>query len=91
MPTGSRVNFVRLFAGRISDLELAPDGNPSLPGIHVRAAGLHAKTYAALLMELDASWHVRPFAYDWREDIDRTARRLDGEIRAFGAGEPDIS
>ena len=37
-------------------------------------------------MELDARWEVRSFAYDWRESLDRSAARLDGELRAFGAG-----
>ena len=51
-------------------------------------AGVHRKTYVPLLMELDTRWHVRPFPFDWREDIDKSAARLDGEIKAFGAGEP---
>jgi pimeloyl-ACP methyl ester carboxylesterase len=82
------LNFLRLIAGRIDDLELGDDGSAAKPGVHVRTAGVHRKTYVPLLMELDTSWHVRPFAYDWREDIDKSAARLDGEIHAFGGGEP---
>jgi pimeloyl-ACP methyl ester carboxylesterase len=82
------INFVRLIAGRIGDLELTRDGESARPGVHVRTAGIHRKTYVPLLMELDTRWHVRPFPFDWREDIDKSAARLDGEINAFGAGEP---
>jgi pimeloyl-ACP methyl ester carboxylesterase len=82
------INFVRLIAGRIADLELKDDGSPAHAGTHVRTAGVHRKTYVPLLVELDMHWAVRPFGFDWREDIDKTAARLDGEIRAFGAGDP---
>lgn len=82
------INFVRLIAGRIADLELTADGDSARPGVHVRPAGVHRKTYVPLLMELDTRWHVRPFPFDWREDIDKSAGRLDGEIKAFGAGDP---
>ena len=33
------INFVRLIAGRIGDLELAPTGSPRSRGVHVRPAG----------------------------------------------------
>jgi pimeloyl-ACP methyl ester carboxylesterase len=82
------LNFIRLIAGRIEDLELRPDGSPVKPGVHIRPAGLHRKTYVPLLMELDTRWYVRPFAFDWREDVDKSAARLDGEVKAFGAGDP---
>ena len=50
------------------------------------SAGLNA--YIPLLIELDTQWEVRPFAFDWRKDIRKSAERLAGEIRAFGAGDP---
>jgi pimeloyl-ACP methyl ester carboxylesterase len=82
------INFVRLIAGRIGDLELNAQGRPARPHTHVRTAGLHRKTYTPLLMELDTRWHVRPFPFDWREDVDKSAARLDGEVKAFGGGDP---
>ena len=82
------INFVRLFAGRIRELELTAAGEPARPGFQVRPAGLHRKTYLPMLLELDTRWHVRPFPFDWREDIDKSAARLDAEVKAFGAGEP---
>ena len=82
------IHILRLLAGRIGDLELTPAGDPARAGIDIRLAGLHRKTYVPMLLELDTRWHVRPFPFDWREDIDKSAARLDTEIRAFGAGEP---
>jgi len=82
------IDFVRLLAGRIGDLELTPDGNPARAGVQIRPAGLHNLTYVPILLELDTRWHVRPFPFDWREDIDKSAERLDAEITSFGAGDP---
>jgi CHAT domain len=81
-------NYARLIAGRFADLALTPAGDPAVPGTQVRAAGVHHGSYLPLLIELDARWEVRPFPYDWREPLDRTAARLDAEVRAFGAGGP---
>jgi pimeloyl-ACP methyl ester carboxylesterase len=82
------VNMPRLILGRIADLELGPDEQSVKPGYHVRTAGLHRKTYVPLLLELDQEWEVRPFAFDWREDIERSAERLAGEIRAWAPDKP---
>ena len=82
------LNFVKLILGRIADFELTPEGEPAKAGIQIRPAGVHRETYVPILMELDSRWNVRPFAFDWREDIDRSAARLEAEIKAFGAGEP---
>ena len=82
------LNFVNLILGRIADFALTPEGEPAKAGVQIRPAGVHLPTYVPILMELDSRWQVRPFAFDWREDIDRSAARLDEEIKAFGAGEP---
>ena len=82
------LNYARLIGGRIGDLELAADGSPGVPGLHVRPAGVHRKTYLPMILELDTRWHVRPFPFDWREDIDKSADRLAGEVQAFGGGGP---
>lgn len=81
-------NVLRLANGRIADLELADDGQPKRRNLRVQTAGLHRKTYLALLLELDREWEVLPFAYDWREDIARSADQLAGEIARFGSGRP---
>jgi pimeloyl-ACP methyl ester carboxylesterase len=82
------LHYLRLIQGRIGDLELKPDGSPAVPGVHVRPAGVHRKTYLAMILELDTRWHVRPFPFDWRESIDKSADRLAGEVQAFANGEP---
>lgn len=82
------LNFVNLILGRIADFELTPEGEPAKAGVQIRPAGVHLPTYVPILLELDSRWQVRPFAFDWREDIDRSAARLDEEIKAFGAGDP---
>jgi hypothetical protein len=82
------VNLYRLFRGRIEDLELDAEGKPAKPGVRVRLAGAHRRTYLALILDLDREWDVRPFDYDWRDDIDRSADRLAGEIRAWAPAAP---
>ena len=79
-------NYARLISGRLGDLALTPAGEPAVPGTQVRTAGIHHGSYLPLIMELDARWEARSFAYDWRESLDRSATRLDAELRAFGAG-----
>ena len=81
----SAINIIR---GRIKELELTIDGEPAKKGTHVTTAGLYRQYYVPMLLELDNHWHVRPFAFDWREPIERSAARLDGEVKAFGDGGP---
>jgi pimeloyl-ACP methyl ester carboxylesterase len=80
--------YWHLFNGRIEDLELTPAGDPAPSGVRVRVAGQDHKYYLPLLLELDREWHVQPFAYDWREDIAKSAHRLAAEVKSFGNGSP---
>jgi hypothetical protein len=82
------LHYWRLIQGRIGDLALKPDGSPAAPGVQVRPAGVHRKTYLAMILELDTRWHVRPFPFDWRESIDKSADRLAGEVQDFADGQP---
>ncbi len=82
------VNYWRLFLGRIADLELSLLGGPAQPGITVKVVGQMRKTYLPILLDLDEQWHVRPFAYDWRQDIRKSAEALATEVTAFGNGGP---
>ena len=82
------LSYTRLCTGRIADLELGADEQPKKPNIRVKTAGLDRGTYLPLLLELDREWEVLPFAYDWREDIERSADHLAAEVRRFGRGEP---
>lgn len=77
----------RILGGRLGDLALGPGGAPR-PRPAVVPSGLFVPAYLALLLELEQSWEVRPFGYDWRLDVDASARALAQEIRAFGRGGP---
>lgn len=81
------VNYLRLFFGRISDLKLTKDGQPGKPDLSIRVAGL-MENYLAIMLELDADWHVLPYPFDWRMDIYRSAQLLDEQIRNWSKGEP---
>jgi len=81
------VNVWRLFNGRIADLELVDGARPRDPAKRVRVAGMLAE-YLPLVLELDGRWKVRPFAYDWRLDIDDSAKLLAETIRLWSNGEP---
>jgi CHAT domain len=83
------ISITQLIGGGMEDLLLTvPDGLPATPGSSVRTGGVHRGTYLPLLTELDAEWDVRPFAFDWREDVAKSATRLEAEVREFGAGGP---
>ena len=81
-------NRLRLIEGGMGDLELGDDEESAKPGYGVRTAGVDRGTYVPLILELDTEWDVRPAAFDWREDISRSAERLAGDIRAWGRGGP---
>ena len=69
------ISITNLIGGAMDELELTvPDGLPPTPNSTVRAVGVHRGTYLPLLTELDTEWDVRPFAFDWREDIAKTRR-----------------
>jgi len=82
------LNFARLLGGRIADLGIAEGGGSAKPGLQVKTAGVHQRTYLPLLLELDTRWHVRPFPFDWRDDLDKAAALLDREVKNFGGGAP---
>ncbi|HSD29048.1 MAG TPA: hypothetical protein VLL75_17240, partial [Vicinamibacteria bacterium] len=82
------VNLFRIAQGRLDELKLTLDGRPLSPAHVVRTAGLYKKVYLPLLLALDEHWDVRPFGYDWRMDVDLSARALADDVRAWAAGEP---
>lgn len=84
---GVWLNYWRLFNGRIRDLALNERGDPADPRVQVRVAGIFPE-YLDLLMTLDIQWKVKPFAFDWRLDMDDSADRLAETIRLWANGEP---
>ena len=75
------INFVRLIFGRIGDLELTSRESQPKPGVHVRPAGVHVRTYVPHPHGARHALARAPFAFDWREDIDRSAARLAARSR----------
>jgi pimeloyl-ACP methyl ester carboxylesterase len=82
------INYWRLFNGRIADLKLTLEGGPVQGGIKVRVAGQNRKAYLPMLMELNEKWHIKPFSYDWRQDINKSAEHLADLVTTFGGGKP---
>lgn len=81
------VNYLRLVGGRIGDFLLDAQGDDADPQLRILVRGL-LDEYLPLVMELDREWDVLPFGFDWRLDIDRSARALDAAIRAWAGNAP---
>lgn len=76
------VNIFRLAAGQIERLKLSPDGShDNDPQFTVRPSELDKRTYARAILWFRASWNVKPFAFDWRRDIDSAADALETFIQ----------
>jgi pimeloyl-ACP methyl ester carboxylesterase len=82
------VSYLRLFQGRLDDLRLTANGEPPPPPPTIKPKKVYAKVYLPLLLALEARWQTRPFPYDWRGDVDRSAAALADEIRSWARGEP---
>jgi pimeloyl-ACP methyl ester carboxylesterase/O-acetyl-ADP-ribose deacetylase (regulator of RNase III) len=83
------VNLLRLAAGQMTRLELAPDGKHEKdPTLTVHPAALDKRTYARALLWLRARWNVQPFAYDWRRDLDESADALARFLREQFGNQP---
>jgi hypothetical protein len=82
------VNYFRIFAGRMADLQLTDSGDPPAPPPAIRPKQLYRKVYLPILLALQARWQTRPFPYDWRVDVDRSAAALADEVRSWAGGEP---
>ena len=81
------VHYPRLVLGRIEDFKLDAAGNNADPDLDVIPCGL-LEEYLPLLFELNGTWDVLPFAFDWRLDMTRSADLLDTAITAWAQGEP---
>jgi hypothetical protein len=78
------VNVFRLLRGRISELRMEPSGK-SVTDVEI--AGIRVE-YLPLIVELASRWDVLTFAYDWRENIDISAERLDRAVAHWAGGAP---
>ena len=83
------VNLPRLLLGQIERLKLADDGQHEADSaLTVRATDLDKRTYARAILWLSARWEMRPFAYDWRKDLDESADALARFIREQFGDQP---
>ena len=82
------VNYFRIFSGRLTDMRLTETGDSPAPPPTIRPKQLYKKVYLPILLALQARWQTRPFPYDWRVDLDRSAAALAEEVRAWAGGEP---
>jgi len=78
------VHVPRLMIGAVAELRLDAQG-ATRPGVRVKGI---RREYAPLVAALAEAWDVRPFAYDWRADIDASADALARQVQAFGQGGP---
>ena len=77
-------DLAALSAGGLEQLKLVEASSTA-----IRAGGLLKRSYGELLLTLAASWNVRPFAYDWRLDLEGIADKLARRAAEwFGRGEP---
>ena len=83
------INFLRLVWGRIERLKLAADAATEAdPQYTVLPTNVDKRTYARVLLFLQARWNVEAFPFDWRKDIDAAAHALAAFVRDKFAGEP---
>ena len=66
-------NVFRILAGRVKELRLTPAGGPLPPPPTIETRAIFPRSYMSMLFELADRWETRPFAFDWRMDIDRSA------------------
>lgn len=76
------INFLEIVGGRFSRLRLSPDGTDSYdPNYTVTTDAIDKRTYTRAMLWLRARWNVQPFPFDWRRDIDTSAKDLARFIR----------
>jgi hypothetical protein len=81
-------NPFRILTGRIRDLQLDAAGVPLPPPHSIAKRALFPHVYLPLLLHLGTKWDVRPFGFDWRIDVARSAAELADEVRSWANGEP---
>lgn len=81
------LNYFRLILGRIADLRLPVGGEAPPPKVRVQVAGMLPE-YLPLVTELGTQWDVLPFAYDWRDDLDKASDDLAQRIERWRNGQP---
>lgn len=80
------VQALRLLQGKFDQLALNSQG---LSVRDVRVSGIYLRFYGSQIARLSRDWNVRPYFYDWRQDIRIAARQLLQSINTwFGTEAP---
>src|SRR5215212_2310446 len=84
------IDLLELVFGRLDRLRLNEDGSGGyLPEYDVRASGILKLFYGELILSLRSNWNVYTFCFDWRKDLNTSARELEAQIDAnFGHDAP---
>ena len=82
------INVRRLSSDGFDRLRICDDPCPDPDGEQLRASGVFKRNYGELLLALAARWNVYAFAYDWRNDLNASARLLDGWLASKCSGQP---
>jgi pimeloyl-ACP methyl ester carboxylesterase len=72
------VNLLRIVRGFVGKLRLSADGKTDQ---NIRVTSVDKRTYTRSLLKLQARWNVKPFAFDWRKDLDVSAHELNAFIK----------
>ncbi|HWS88938.1 MAG TPA: CHAT domain-containing protein [Pyrinomonadaceae bacterium] len=83
------LNFARLAIGSVERLRLTNDGARDRDTSLTVAAGEPLPlAYARTILWLRARWRVRPFAFDWRKDVDTASDALAEVVRREFRNQP---
>jgi hypothetical protein len=81
------ISYRRLIEGRIARFQLDANAAQVDQRYRIETRG-PVDEYMPLVFDLSNQWDVLPVGFDWRLDIDISARRLDEQIRGWAQGEP---
>ena len=81
-------NMRRLLADGIDRLRIEEAGSPGTDGEELRPTGVLKRYYGELLLALAGRWNVQSFPYDWRRDLNESARCLAAWLEKKFPGQP---
>lgn len=83
------VNLFKIILGRVGLLRLSEDGSKEAnTAVTIRATVVDKRTYTRAVLKLGGRWNVTPFPFDWRKDIDESAKALNKFILENFEGKP---
>ena len=87
------IDPLELVFGRLDRLRLSEDGSSGYrPEYDVRATGILKLFYGEMILSLRRNWNVYSYWFDWRKELNTSARELEVQIDAnFGRDSPCTS